>query len=88
MAITRSSQDRYKNERILVHISDDCLKGLFDLLQCVGDIIAFVIKFYTLFTHSLVAYLVADPENGLILSNNSKMGWIICLKIVLSVNKG
>ena len=43
-------------------------------LQCVRDIIAFVFKFYTLFTHSLVAQLVVNPENGLILSEHSRMG--------------
>ena len=44
------------------------------VLQCVRDIIAFVFKFYTLFTHSLAAELVANPENGLILSDHSRMG--------------
>ena len=54
-------------------------------LQCVRDNIAFVFKFYTLFTHSLVAYLVVNPENGLILSDQWTVIWI---KIVLSVYKG
>ena len=31
-------------------------------------------KFYTLFTHSLVASLVVSPETGLILSDQSRMG--------------
>ena len=43
-------------------------------LQWVRDIIAFVFKFYTLFTHSLVALLVVNPETSLILSDYSRMG--------------
>ena len=45
-----------------------------DILQCVQDINAFVLKFYTLFSHSLAAKLVVHPENDLILSDHPRMG--------------
>ena len=44
-------------------------------LQCVRDIVAFVFKFDTLFTHSLSAELVVNPETGLIPSDHSRMGY-------------
>ena len=50
------------------------------VLQCVRDIIAFIFKFYTLFTQSLAAELVVNLENGLILNDHSKTGLLSGLK--------
>ena len=57
-------------------------------LQCVLDIVAFVFKFYTLFTQSLIAKIVVNPENNLILHDHSRIGWVMWIKIVLSIYKG
>ena len=43
-------------------------------LGILRDIIAFVFKLYSLFTHSLAAYPVVNSENGLILRDHSRMG--------------
>ena len=57
-----------------------CDRFLLLLAQCIRDIIAIVFKFYTLFTHRLAAYLVAEPDNGLILSDHSRMDGLSGLK--------
>ena len=43
-------------------------------VQCARDIFDFVFKFYMLVTYSLVTWLVANPENNLILNNHSGIG--------------
>ena len=52
----------------------------YSVLQCIQDHIAFVVNFYMLFTHSLAAELVVNPENGLILSDHVENGLLSGLK--------